>query len=134
MSDALARIRAINETAAFNRWAGFEVFAAGEGRAEIGLAMREDLTQYSKFLHAGVIAALIDTACGYAAATMAGMVLASNCQVSFYAPAVGKRFVARAAVVKAGKRQIFTEGRLYGVAGGQEKLVAGGSTILMIPT
>jgi acyl-coenzyme A thioesterase PaaI-like protein len=47
-----------------------------------------------------VIGALIDTACGFAAATLAGRVLASHYAVNCLRPAVGERFVARARVVK----------------------------------
>jgi uncharacterized protein (TIGR00369 family) len=127
------QIRAINASAAFNRWAGFEVEAAGGGEVTLSLAWREEFGQYAGFLHAGMVAALIDTACGFAAATVVGRVLASNCQVSFFAPAVGERFLARARVVKPGKRQVFTAAELLADRDGEEKLVAGGSTILMTP-
>ena len=33
-----ADVVALSETAAFNRWAGFEVLQAGDGRAELKLA------------------------------------------------------------------------------------------------
>jgi uncharacterized protein (TIGR00369 family) len=127
----LAQIRAINASAAFNRWAGFEVEQAEGGEVTLSLAWREEFGQYAGFLHAGMVAALIDTACGFAAATVVGRVLASNCQVSFFAPAVGERFLARARVVKPGKRQVFTSAELFAIKDGEEKLVAGGSTILM---
>ena len=130
----LDQIRAINASAPFNRWAGFDVTAAGEGRAEIRLAIRDELTQYSGFLHAGVTGALIDTVCGFAAATVAGRVLASHYQVGFYAPAVGQRMIARGHVVKAGKRQIFAHAEIFAVADGEERLVAGGSSVLMVAT
>lgn len=129
-TDPLTTIRAINASAAFNRWAGIEVLCAGEGRAEIALAWREDLGQYSGFLHAGMVGALVDTACGFAAATVAGRVLASHFAVNCLRPAVGERFVARARVVKPGKTQVFTACELFAVAGGQEKLVATGETLL----
>jgi uncharacterized protein (TIGR00369 family) len=128
----LDQIRATNATAPFNRWAGFDVTAAAEGRAEIRLVMRDDLTQYSGFLHAGVTGALIDTVCGYAAATVVGPVLASHYQVAFYAPVVGENIIARGRVMKAGKRQIFANAELFAVADGQERLVAGGSSVLMV--
>jgi uncharacterized protein (TIGR00369 family) len=129
----LAQLRAINQQAAFNQWAGMEVLHAEAGRAELGLAWHPDFGQYAGYLHAGMVGALIDTACGFAAATVVGRVLASNCQVSFFAPAVGERFLARARVVKPGKRQVFTAAELLAVRDGEEKLVAGGSTILMTP-
>jgi len=128
--DPLALVRGINSTAAFNRWCGIEVLAAGEGRAEIAVAWREDLGQYAGFLHAGMVGALVDTACGFAAATLVGRVLASHFSVNCLRPAVGERFIARARVVKPGKTQVFTACELFAVSDGQEKLVATGETLL----
>ena len=129
-TDPLALVRGINASAAFNRWCGIEVLAAGEGRAEIAVAWREDLGQYAGFLHAGVIGALIDTACGFAAATLAGRVLASHFAVNCLRPAVGERFVARARVVKPGRTQVFTACELFALTDAGEKLVATGETLL----
>lgn len=128
---ALDLLRGINASAAFNRWAGFEVTAAGEGNAEIRLAWKPELGQYAGFLHAGLTGALIDTACGFAAATVVGRVLASHYSVNCLRPAVGEAFVARGRVVRAGKRQVFTAADLFAVKDGKETLVATGETILM---
>lgn len=85
-------------------------------------------------LHAGLAAALIDTVCGFAAATVTGgQVLASHCAVSFLAPAKGEAFLARGHVVKAGRRQVFTIAELFAEADGSKTLVASGQTIL-VPT
>lgn len=130
-SDPLALVRGINATGAFNRWCGIEVLAAGEGRAEIAVAWREDLGQYSGFLHAGIVGALIDTACGFAACTVVGRVLASHYSVNCLRPAVGERFIARARVVKPGKTQVFTACELFALQDGDEKLVATGETLLV---
>lgn len=129
-ADPLALLRGINAAAAFNRWCGIEVLSASEGRAEIGIAWREELGQYAGFLHAGLVGALVDTACGFAAATMAGRVLASHYAVNCLRPAVGERFVARARVVKPGRTQVFTACELFAVTAGEEKLVATGETLL----
>ena len=129
-TDPLALVRGINASAAFNRWCGIEVLAAGEGRAEIAVAWREDLGQYAGFLHAGMVGALIDTACGFAAVTVVGRVLASHYAVNCLRPAVGERFIARARVVKPGRTQVFTACELFAVADGAEKLVATGETLL----
>lgn len=129
-TDPLALVRKVNASAAFNRWCGIEVLAAGEGRAEIAVPWREDLGQYSGFLHAGLVGALIDTACGFAAVTVSGRVLASHYAVNCLRPAVGERFIARAQVVKPGKTQVFTRCELFAVQGGEEKLVATGETLL----
>lgn len=130
----LAVLREINATAPFNRWAGFEVTLAEPGLVELRLPWRDEFGQYAGFLHAGVVAALIDTACGFAAATViGGAVVASHCAVNYLAPAASEAFVARARVVKAGRRQVFTSAELFAERGGSLALVASGETIL-VPT
>jgi len=128
----LAQIRAVNQTAAFNQWCGIEVVSAEPGKVEIAMPWRGEVGQYSGFLHAGLIGALIDTACGFAASTVVGRVLASHYAVNCLRPAVGERFIARARVVKPGKSQVFTACELYAEAAGEEKLVATGETLLLV--
>ena len=126
-TDPLSAIRAINESAAFNRWCGIEVAKAGAGEAEIVMPWRGEVGQYAGFLHAGLIGALIDTACGFAAFPVAGPVAASHCAVRFLAPAAGTAFVATARVQKAGRRQVFVTAELHA----DGRLVAAGDTILV---
>ncbi|MNZ73820.1 hypothetical protein D3C78_922480 [compost metagenome] len=129
MLDTLKRI---NSTSAFNRWGGFEVTHAASGEAELSMTFREsDMAQYAGFLHAGLIGALLDTACGFAAGTVAGNVLASHFSVNCLAPAVGEVFIARASVIKAGKKQVFARAELFAQNGDQLKLVATGDAILV---
>lgn len=129
----LDTIQAINKMAAFNRWAGFEVTRAEAGEAELRMAWREeDMGQYAGFLHAGMIGALLDTACGFAASTVSGRVLASQFSVNCLSPAIGRVFVARGKVVKAGRKQVFAAAELYGQGEGDSlKLVATGNAILV---
>jgi uncharacterized protein (TIGR00369 family) len=130
----LPLLRSVNQSAAFNQWAGFEVIEAEPGRVELRLPWRPEFGQYAGFLHAGLVAALIDTACGFVAATATGGdVVASHCAVSFLAPARGEAFVGRALVVKAGRRQVFTSADVFAELDGSTTLVACGQTIL-VPT
>jgi len=131
-SEELARIRAINDRAPFNRWCGIEVVSAEPGGAVIEMPWRAEAGQYSGFLHAGLIGALIDTACGFAACTLVGRVLASHYSVNCLRPAVGHRFIARAKVVKPGKSQVFTACELHAVSDDGERLVATGETLLLV--
>lgn len=96
------------------------------------MPLRPEVGQYSGFLHAGLVAALIDTACGFAAETVVGRILASHCSVNFLRPATGERFIARARVVKPGKSQVFTACGLFAITGDAEKLVATGETLLAV--
>jgi uncharacterized protein (TIGR00369 family) len=126
-----ADVVALSNTAAFNRWAGFEVLEAGDGTAVLKLPWRVDLGQYAGFLHASMIGGMIDTACGFAAFTVSGHVLASHISVNCLAPATGDAFVARARVVKAGRRQVFARAELFALRGDGEHLVATGDVVLV---
>ncbi len=133
-SNLLRSLNEINQQAAFNRWSEFEVLNAEPGKVTLGISWREEFGQYSGYLHAGMIAALLDTACGFAAVSSVGSrVLASHFSVNFLRPAVGKRFVARAQVIKPGKSQVFTSCELFAESEGSEKLVATGEAILSVP-
>lgn len=130
--ETLSYLRSVNDMAAFNTWAGIEVSAAERGLVELRLAWRDEFGQYAGFLHAGLVTALIDTACGFAAVTVSGgNVTASHCAVNFLAPAQGQVFTARARVAKAGRRQIFTTAELSANRGGDTVLVATGNTLLI---
>ena len=129
----LVALRKLNDLAAFNRWCGLKVVSAEPGLVEIALPWKAELGQYSGFLHAGLVATLIDTACGYAAATLAGTgLLASHISVNCLRPAIGELFSARARVVKPGKSQFFTTCELFAISDGKSTLVATGETLLMV--
>ncbi len=132
--ELLQSLRDINEQAAFNRWADFEVVQADAEGVVLRISWREEFGQYAGFLHAGMTAALIDTACGFAAVAATGSrVLAAHLSVNFLRPAIGKRFTARARVVKPGRSQVFSSCELFGETDEGERLVATGETILAVP-
>jgi uncharacterized protein (TIGR00369 family) len=128
----LQQLTAANAWASFNRHVGFEVVAAANGKAEIRMPWSDDLTQYAGHLHAGMIAALLDTACGFAAATLAGPVTASHFSMNCLKPALGRRFIARGTTLRAGRRQVFARAELFAEdEHGTESLVATGETLLV---
>ncbi|NEV02677.1 PaaI family thioesterase [Bradyrhizobium uaiense] len=128
----LERLAATNASAAFNRLAGFEVVSAGAGEVELRMAWRDDLTQYAGHLHAGMIAALLDTACGFAAASIVGSVTASHFSMNCLKPAVGRGFIARGTLLRAGRRQVFARAELFTEnEQGEPVLVATGETVLI---
>lgn len=127
----LEQLRGISRQAEFNQWLGLEVVSTAPGEAEIRIDWKKEMGQYSGFLHAGIQGALIDTACGFAAATLSGQVLASQFTVRCLRPAVGESFRAVARVLKPGRQQIFTTAELYATHNGEEKLVATGDTLLV---
>ena len=97
------------------------------GEVEIELPFREDLTQQHGYLHAGIVAAVIDSACGYAAMSLApagAEVLSIEFKLNLLSPAAGESFAARARVVRAGRNVTVCAGDLYARTGEREKLVA----------
>lgn len=76
------------------------------GEVRISLPFREDLTQQHGFLHAAVVTAIADSACGYAALTLMepGVeVLSVEFKINLLAPAAGERFVATGRVLRPGR-------------------------------
>jgi uncharacterized protein (TIGR00369 family) len=132
--EVTAALHAANEVSAFCQWCGIQITEAMLGRIELQARWRPEFGQFMGFMHAGVVAALIDTACGYAAGSVVGRVLTSHVSINCLRPAVGELFIARARVVKPGKQQIFTACEFYAVTNGEEKLVATGETLLMTVT
>jgi uncharacterized protein (TIGR00369 family) len=130
--DYLTALQGITQRAKFNNWLGLEVISASEGQVELHLKWREELGQYAGYLHAGVIAAILDTACGFAAYSVSGAVLASQFSVRFLRPAIATTFIARGHVLKAGKQQIFAAAELVS-HNAPEKLLAVGEALL-VPT
>jgi len=79
-----------------------------------------------------VIAALLDTACGFAAASIVGQVTASHFSMNCLRPAVGQRFVAKGMMLRAGRKQVFAAAQLYGEDEQDRRtLVAIGETLLV---
>jgi uncharacterized protein (TIGR00369 family) len=106
------------------------------GTVEILLDWAPGLTQQHGFLHAGMVATALDSACGYAGFTLmpAGTgVLTIEFKVNLLAPAKGQRFRMVGQVVKPGRTITVTEGRAYAIDGGREKLIATlGATLMTI--
>ena len=106
---------------------GMRLLRVAPGEVEIGLGFREELTQQHGYLHAGVVAAVVDSACGYAALSLmeAGSeVLSVEFKLNLLSPAAGESFVARARVVRSGRNITVCTGDLFAIKGGAEKIVA----------
>ena len=106
---------------------GAELMGVSAGSVKIALPFRDDLLQHHGYLHGAVIAAIVDTACGYSALTLMpqdSTVLTVEYKVNFMSPAEGDRIVARGQVVKPGRNLTVCSGEAVTMAGGSEKVVA----------
>ena len=85
---------------------GAQLVEAADGRAVIEVPYRDDLTQQHGYFHGGVVTAIADTACGYAAYTTMpedSSVLTVEFKINLVNPAAGDRLRAEANVHKAGR-------------------------------
>ncbi len=106
---------------------GARLVRVAPGAVEIELPFRDDLTQQHGYLHAGVVTAVVDSACGYAALTLTppgAEVLSVEFKLNLLSPAAGERFAARARVLRAGRNLTVCAGDLYAFKDGGEKIVA----------
>jgi uncharacterized protein (TIGR00369 family) len=107
---------------------GAELTSVIPGTVEIELAYASELTQQHGFLHAGIISAALDSACGYAAYSLMpadAAVLTIEFKVNLLAPGRGERFLFRGNVTKPGRTIVVADGQAYGLDGdGNAKLIA----------
>ncbi len=106
------------------------------GVVEIGLPWAAGLSQQHGFLHAGMVATALDSACGYAGFALMPEgtgILTIEYKINLLAPAKGQRFRMVGQVIKPGRTITVTEGRAYAIDGGREKLIATmGATLMTI--
>ena len=101
------------------------------GYCAISLAPRPEVAQQHGYVHAGIVATLVDSAGGYAGFTLfpaGSSVLTVEFKLNLLAPAVGDRLVAEGFVVKLGRTLVITRGEVHAEVGekpgGKRTLVA----------
>jgi uncharacterized protein (TIGR00369 family) len=97
------------------------------GEVEIGLPFRSDLCQQHGFMHAGIIATIADSSCGYAAFSLMApeaAVLTVEYKLNLLAPARGERFVARGRALRPGKTLTVCAADVFALESGRETQVA----------
>ena len=112
---------------AFMSTIGAEMISVGRGSVAIRFPFNSKLTQQNGYVHAGAVTSIMDSACGYAALTVApegADVLSVEFKVNLLAPGIGESFVARASVKRAGKRLAVCTADTFAAGAGQEKLIA----------
>lgn len=121
------RVRASFDRQAFMAALGVGIERIEPGRVVLSMPFNADFTQQHGTLHAGAVAAVADSACGYAALTLAPpetAVLSVEYKINLLAPAAGDRFTAEASVTKSGRTLSVCDAEVRAVADGREKLVA----------
>lgn len=98
-----------------------------EGYVELSVPTADALLRTSGMFHGGVIAAMADSAGGYAATTLHVKdvsFLTVELKINFLRPANGDRLIARGKVIKGGATLTIVQSDLYAVENGRENHVA----------
>ena len=119
------------------RTLGITIARLEPGEVDLAMDYSPDFTQQNGFVHAGVITAGLDTACGIAAFTLMPAetdILTVEFKTNLLGPAKGERFFFRAVVIKPRRTLTVCEARAFAQTGGAENLIATMTGTLMAMT
>ena len=97
------------------------------GYCALALTPRPEISQQHGYVHAGILATLVDSAGGYAGYSLFpenASVLTVEFKLNLLAPAQGERIVAEGFVVKSGRTLTITRGEVHAERDGARTLVA----------
>jgi uncharacterized protein (TIGR00369 family) len=109
------------------RTLGISIARLEPGEVDLSMPYSAAFTQQNGFVHAGIITAGLDTACGIAAFTLmppGSDILTVEFKTNLLAPAKGERFSFRAHVIKPGRTLTVCEARAFAEVDGIESLIA----------
>ncbi len=132
--DFEAKVRESFQKQTFMAFLGAKLDKVEAGTCEISLPYKPELCQQHGFFHAGAVATVMDSACGYAALTLMepnSTVLSVEFKVNLLNPSIGDYMLAVGQVVKSGRQLKIAEGSVYGVKDGVKKLCVKGIVTLM---
>jgi uncharacterized protein (TIGR00369 family) len=112
----MERIRESFDRQGFMRTLGATLETVESGTVTITCPFNEGLTQQHGLLHGGVMASLVDVACGYAALSVMPAdreVLTVEFKINFMRPANTDRLIAVGQVLKAGRTLMVCEGSMF---------------------
>lgn len=119
------------------RHLGVELVTVEPGFVELQADYRPELTQQHGYFHGGLMGAMADTACGYAAFSLAppgATVLTVEYKMNMTAPGDGEQLIARGWVKRPGRTLIVTHGDVFVVKDANETLCATMlQTIMVLP-
>jgi uncharacterized protein (TIGR00369 family) len=130
--NAAARVRASFAKQRLMATLGAQLEDVSSGRVSIRLPFNDALAQQHGFLHAGAIAAVADSACGYAALSLMpadAAVLSIEFKVNMLSPATGD-VIARAEVIRPGRNVMVCRADVRSAA--EEKLIAAMQGTMMV--
>jgi uncharacterized protein (TIGR00369 family) len=134
-SDFDRRVRASFARQGAMRLIGAHLREVAPGYCAITLVPRPEVAQQHGYVHAGIVASIVDSAGGYAGFTLFpadSSVLTVEFKLNLLAPADGELLVAEGFVVKSGRTLVITRGEVHAERAGERTLVALMQQTLMV--
>ena len=106
---------------------GAELTRVEPGEVEIQMPIGPSVSQQHGFAHAGAVASIADSACGYAAFSLMppdSGVLAVEFKINLLAPGAGERLIARAKVIRPGRTLSICQAEVSAVNENEQRVVA----------
>jgi uncharacterized protein (TIGR00369 family) len=122
-----ARVRESFSRFALMQTIGARLVRVEPGEIDIEMTARRDLTQQHGYVAAGIVTAIVDTACGYAALSLmpaGSSVVTVEYKINFVSPAQGERLLAHGRVVWAGRSLTVCTGDVYAMGSATAEPVA----------
>jgi len=102
-----------------------EVISIEPGKVELAIPIVvERVGQHHGFVHGAVIGFVADSACAWAAGSVAGDVVTSEYKLNLLAPALGDRLIGVGSVINESSRTVVTKAEVFAERAGDRKLVA----------
>ena len=134
-ADLEKKVRASFSRQGLMKLLGAEISHLEPGLCEIRAPFRTELSQQNGYFHAGVSGAIADSACGYAAFSLApknSSVLTVEYKMNLLAPAAGSLLIARGSVIRSGKTLKICRADVFCVKDGREEICATTLATVMI--
>lgn len=128
------RVRASFAQQGAMRTLGVSIVNIMAGRVELEMRHTTVFSQQDGFLHAGALATVLDSACGYAAFTLMpahARVLTIEFKINLLAPARTQRYVFEGRVTKPGRTITVCDGTAWGIGEAARKRIATMTATLM---
>ncbi|HUO46560.1 MAG TPA: PaaI family thioesterase, partial [Acidimicrobiia bacterium] len=129
------RVRASFLKQAIMSTLGVEIVRLGPGWIDLGFARDQRFTQQHGYVHAGVVATVLDSACGYAAFSLMqadAAVLTVEFKINLLRPASHDRYLVSGVVLKPGRTLTICQATAVPSEGGEPVALMTGTLMSLV--
>ncbi|MBT2323905.1 PaaI family thioesterase [Variovorax paradoxus] len=127
-------LEAVIAQTAFASLVGARLDSFAPGSVSLSVPLWPELTMHLGNAHGAVLGFLADSACAWAAASVAGQVVTAEYKLNLLAPGVGELLHAQGDVLKSSGRVVTCRADVFAFASGRRSLIATAlATLMKVP-